>query len=191
LLREGHQGIELVAYAARQRVGRRQWVPDAQQRGVGYPGRLRPVLARSRRQSWHIASRLCTVPTTNVYFDLTEELNRDGRIAVLGSGQAVVWHRLAIMSKDGDWILRESPEACARALRVLEQHGARYRLGARSTFVGSQEVGRATWSSRTSAAAAFAVTSSRGLRGCRARISQVCSRIAAAHRSCRSRCSSA
>ncbi|HUP21898.1 MAG TPA: hypothetical protein VNB06_03045 [Thermoanaerobaculia bacterium] len=70
------------------------------------------------------------MPTTNVYFDLTEELNGDGRIAVLGSGQAVVWHRLAIMSKDGDWILRESPEACARALRVLEQHGARYRLGA-------------------------------------------------------------
>jgi hypothetical protein len=41
----------------------------------------------------------------NLYFQLTERFNREGRIAVLGSGQAVVWHRLAIMSKDGDCIL--------------------------------------------------------------------------------------
>ena len=66
----------------------------------------------------------------NVYFALTEEFNRSGRIAVLGSGQAVVWHRLAIMSKDGDWILRETEAACARALSVLGERGARYRLGA-------------------------------------------------------------
>lgn len=66
----------------------------------------------------------------NVYFALTEELNRFGRIAVLGSGQAVVWHRLAIMSKDGDWILRESERACARVLEVLGARGARYRPGA-------------------------------------------------------------
>jgi hypothetical protein len=70
------------------------------------------------------------VPTSNVYFDLTAELNADDRIAVLGSGQAVVWHRVAILSKDGDWILRETPDACGRVLRVLERHGARYRLGA-------------------------------------------------------------
>jgi hypothetical protein len=66
----------------------------------------------------------------NVYFQLTERFNRGGRIAVLGSGQAVVWHRLAIMSKDGDWILRESVEACARVLEVLGERGARYRPGA-------------------------------------------------------------
>ncbi len=66
----------------------------------------------------------------NVFFGLTEEFNRQGRIAILGSGQAVVWHRLAIMSKDGDWILRESPDACARVLDVLGRHGARYRPGA-------------------------------------------------------------
>lgn len=66
----------------------------------------------------------------NVYFALTEEFNRLGRIAVLGSGQAVVWHRLAIMSKDGDWILRESAAACARVLEVLGERGARYRSGA-------------------------------------------------------------
>lgn len=65
----------------------------------------------------------------NVYFALTEELNRSGRIAILGSGQAVVWHRLAIMSKDGDWILRETGKACARVLAVLGKRGARYRPG--------------------------------------------------------------
>lgn len=66
----------------------------------------------------------------NVYFALTEELNRSGRIVILGSGQAVVWHRLAIMSKDGDWIVRESRTACDRVLEVLGARGARYRLGA-------------------------------------------------------------
>ncbi len=66
----------------------------------------------------------------NIYFDLTEELNAEGTIAVLASGQAVVFYRLALMSKDGDWILKESPEACRRALAVLEKHGARYRPGA-------------------------------------------------------------
>jgi hypothetical protein len=34
------------------------------------------------------------------------------------------------MSKDGDWILRETPEACRKALAVLERHGARYRPSA-------------------------------------------------------------
>ena len=48
----------------------------------------------------------------NVYFDLTEELNAEGTIAVLASGQAVVFYRISMMSKDGDWILRETPEAC-------------------------------------------------------------------------------
>lgn len=66
----------------------------------------------------------------NIYFELTEELNRGGRIAVLGSGQAVVWHRLAILSKDGDWIVRESAAACARVLALLESRRARYRPGA-------------------------------------------------------------
>jgi len=66
----------------------------------------------------------------NVYFELTAEFNRDGRIAVLSSGQAVVWYRLAIMSKDGDWIVREEPAALRRVLEVLAAHGARYRPGA-------------------------------------------------------------
>lgn len=66
----------------------------------------------------------------NVYFELTEAFNAERPIAVLGSGQAVVYHHLAIMSKDGDWILEETPEACRRVLEVLAERGARYRPGA-------------------------------------------------------------
>jgi hypothetical protein len=55
----------------------------------------------------------------NIYFDLTRELNRESTIALLTSGQAVVFYRTAIMSKDGDWILRETPEACSRVLSLL------------------------------------------------------------------------
>lgn len=67
---------------------------------------------------------------SNPYLDLTEELNRDRLRALLSSGQAVVVHRLAIMSKDGDWILREDAEALSHVLGVLSFHGARYRFGA-------------------------------------------------------------
>jgi hypothetical protein len=70
------------------------------------------------------------VPVPNFYFDLTRELNEEGPIAALASGQAVVFYRLAMMSKDGDWVLEETPEACRRALAVLARHGARYRPGA-------------------------------------------------------------
>jgi hypothetical protein len=44
---------------------------------------------------------------SNVYFALTEEFNGAGFIALLASGQAVVFYRIALMSKDGDWVLRE------------------------------------------------------------------------------------
>lgn len=66
----------------------------------------------------------------NLYFELTREFNEDGHIAVLASGQAVVYYRVAIMSKDGDWILRETGAACSRVLAVLAGRGARYRPGA-------------------------------------------------------------
>ncbi|MEA2690727.1 MAG: hypothetical protein QOJ16_114 [Acidobacteriota bacterium] len=66
----------------------------------------------------------------NPYLELTEELNRGRLRALLSSGQAVVVHRLAIMSKDGDWILREDAEAVGHALEVLSRHEARYRFGA-------------------------------------------------------------
>ncbi len=66
----------------------------------------------------------------NIYFDLTREFNEDGTVVLLASGQAVVFYRLAMMSKDGDWILREDRAACAKALEVLGRHGASYRASA-------------------------------------------------------------
>lgn len=67
----------------------------------------------------------------NIYLDLTAAFNRGGRLrAVICSGQAVVLHRLAVMSKDGDWILREDEEALAHVLAELENYGASYRFDA-------------------------------------------------------------
>lgn len=68
--------------------------------------------------------------TTNAYFDLTDAFNHDGRIVLLTSGQAVVHYQLAIMSKDGDWVVRETDAACRRLREVLAGRGARYRPGA-------------------------------------------------------------
>jgi len=65
-----------------------------------------------------------------IYLRLTREFNAGRTRAILAGGQAVVLHRLAIMSKDGDWILREDEEAMAYVLGVLDAHGARYRFGA-------------------------------------------------------------
>ncbi len=66
----------------------------------------------------------------SIYLDLTRELNARRLRAIVCSGQAVVLHRLAILSKDGDWILREDEETFGHVLGVLAGHGARYRFGA-------------------------------------------------------------
>jgi hypothetical protein len=66
----------------------------------------------------------------NIYVDLTREFNKGRLRAILSSGQAVVFHRLAVMSKDGDWILREDQEALAHVISVLAARNARYRFGA-------------------------------------------------------------
>ncbi len=66
----------------------------------------------------------------NIYLKLTGELNAGRLRAIVTSGQAVVLHRLAVMSKDGDWILREDQEALDHVLAVLERHHAVYRFGA-------------------------------------------------------------
>lgn len=66
----------------------------------------------------------------NVYFELTEAFNAQQPTVALASGQAVVYYRVAIMSKDGDWIIRETAEACERVLAELERRGSRCRLGA-------------------------------------------------------------
>jgi hypothetical protein len=67
---------------------------------------------------------------SNPYFDLTEDFNRGRLRVLLSSGQAVVAHRLAVMSKDGDWLLREDSEAVEKILGVLAQKQAWYRFGA-------------------------------------------------------------
>lgn len=75
--------------------------------------------------------RLPSCPVVqNPYLALTDGFNRGRLRAILSSGQAVVAHRLAVMSKDGDWILRESEAALAHVLAVLAGHGAHYRFGA-------------------------------------------------------------
>lgn len=66
----------------------------------------------------------------NIYLRLTDAFNSGRPRALLAGGQAVVLYRLAIMSKDGDWILREDEEALQHVLGVLAAHGARYRFGA-------------------------------------------------------------
>jgi hypothetical protein len=66
----------------------------------------------------------------NPYVRLTHELNSGRLRAILASGQAVVLYRLAIMSKDGDWILRENAETLGHVIATLAGHGARYRFGA-------------------------------------------------------------
>ena len=66
----------------------------------------------------------------NVYFELTRAFNATAPIAALASGQAVVYYRIAIMSKDGDWVIRETEAACAHILDVLAARGAAYRPGA-------------------------------------------------------------
>lgn len=66
----------------------------------------------------------------NIYLELTRRFNTDGICAILAGGQAAVLHRLALMSKDGDWVLREDPRTMEHVLSVLGEYGARYRFGA-------------------------------------------------------------
>jgi hypothetical protein len=57
----------------------------------------------------------------SIYVRLTAEFNAGRLRAIISSGQAVVLHRLAIMSKDGDWILREDEEATRHVLTERRQ----------------------------------------------------------------------
>ncbi|MBK7874555.1 MAG: hypothetical protein IPJ77_02180 [Planctomycetes bacterium] len=66
----------------------------------------------------------------SIYLELTREFNAGRLRAIVCSGQAAVLHKLAIASKDGDWILREDEEALRHVLGVLGRRGARYRFGA-------------------------------------------------------------
>jgi len=88
-------------------------------------------MARGRRRASPLARSLyCRSLMSNPYFDLTEDFNRGRLRVLLSSGQAVVAHRLAVMSKDGDWLLREESEAADHVLGVLAEKQAWYRFGA-------------------------------------------------------------
>jgi hypothetical protein len=65
-----------------------------------------------------------------IYHQLTKRFNAGRLRAVMCSGQAVVMHRLAITSKDGDWIVREIQDDLDHILGVLAECGATYRFGA-------------------------------------------------------------
>jgi len=65
----------------------------------------------------------------NIYVELTKKFNVDHVRTMLAGGQAAVLHRLAFMSKDGDWILREQQQDLDHILKVLEGYGAKYRFG--------------------------------------------------------------
>lgn len=68
---------------------------------------------------------------SSIYINLTHAFNGGERLrCIVSSGQAVVLYQLAMMSKDGDWIVHEDAQSFAHVLQVLEEHGARYRLGA-------------------------------------------------------------
>ena len=92
------------------------------------PGQPRRIDGRPTRTARR--TRLCYFHKMNIYVDLTREFNAPGLNAILSSGQAVVLHRLAVMSKDGDWILREHEAALERVLAVLAERKAVYRFGA-------------------------------------------------------------
>lgn len=66
----------------------------------------------------------------NFYTDLTKEFNQGKIRGMLCSGQAVVLHGLAMMSKDGDWIVKSDQESLDFILNILESKGAVYRYGA-------------------------------------------------------------
>ena len=66
----------------------------------------------------------------NPYFELHKEFKAAGAKVLMSSGQACVLFGIATFSKDGDWIIEETKEACNRVIDVLEAKNAFYRLGA-------------------------------------------------------------
>jgi hypothetical protein len=66
----------------------------------------------------------------NPYFAFTDACNARHPLVILASGQACVWYRLTLASKDGDWIIAENSEACSVVIAQLQLQGAKYRLGA-------------------------------------------------------------
>ncbi|HMO18167.1 MAG TPA: hypothetical protein PKA63_08290 [Oligoflexia bacterium] len=66
----------------------------------------------------------------NHYHKITQLFNKEKVRVIIASGQAVVLHNLAIMSKDCDWIIREDNESFEYVLHALSTLNAKYRFGA-------------------------------------------------------------
>jgi len=66
----------------------------------------------------------------NPCVELHKAFRAAGAEVLLSSGQACVLYGIAAFSKDGDWVIRETPESCAAVLAELGRRGASYRLGA-------------------------------------------------------------
>jgi hypothetical protein len=67
---------------------------------------------------------------TNPYIELHKAFRAAGAEVLLSSGQACVLYGIAAFSKDGDWVIRETPASCRAVLGELERRGASCRLGA-------------------------------------------------------------
>jgi hypothetical protein len=74
---------------------------------------------------WHLGHH-----QANPYFAFTDACNAERPVVILASGQACVWYKLTLASKDGDWIIAHDQAACATVLQQLADLGATYRLGA-------------------------------------------------------------
>jgi hypothetical protein len=74
---------------------------------------------------WHLGHH-----QANPYFAFTDACNVERPIVILASGQACVWYKLTLASKDGDWIIAHDQSACTIVLQRLADLGATYRLGA-------------------------------------------------------------
>ena len=83
-----------------------------------------------RRAAASVHPPVCYLWCVNIYVELTHEFNEGALRAILSSGPAAVLHRIAVMSKDGDWILDEEETAIAYVRRNLDRRGAQYRFGA-------------------------------------------------------------
>lgn len=82
------------------------------------------MTTRDASQPWHLGH------DANPYFAFTDRCNGERPEIILASGQACVWYRLTLASKDGDWIVRENEASLSLVRQRLADLGACYRLGA-------------------------------------------------------------
>lgn len=72
----------------------------------------------------------CQSEMSNIYLELTNQFNEGKLRAVLSLDQAMLLHGIGLGSWGGDWIVREDAQSLDHILKVLEDYGAQYRMGA-------------------------------------------------------------